>query len=95
VPVPPLAEQKRIVAQIELSLSVVDATATTTDASIARSNRLRQSILKWAFEGRLVDQDPNDEPASVLLDRIRAERATLTAATKSRKTNTHQIEAAK
>jgi type I restriction enzyme, S subunit len=95
VPVPPLAEQKRIVAQIELSLSVVDATATTTDASIARSNRLRQSILKWAFEGRLVDQDPNDEPASVLLDRIRAERATFTAATKSRRTSAHQIEAAK
>jgi type I restriction enzyme, S subunit len=43
-----------------------------------RCSRLRQSILKWAFEGRLVDQDPTDEPASVLLDRIRAERASAT-----------------
>jgi type I restriction enzyme S subunit len=35
---------------------------------------MRQSILKWAFEGRLVEQDPTDEPASVLLERIRAAR---------------------
>lgn len=39
-----------------------------------RISRLRQSILKSAFEGNLVDQDPTDEPASVLLARIRAER---------------------
>jgi hypothetical protein len=44
-----------------------------------RCDRFRQSILKWAFEGRLADQDPTDEPASVLLERIRAERAAATA----------------
>jgi type I restriction enzyme S subunit len=43
-----------------------------------RCSRLRQSILKWAFEGRLVDQHPNDEPAEALLARIRAERESAT-----------------
>jgi hypothetical protein len=43
--------------------------------TVSRLSRLRQSIPKWAFEGKLVDQDPTDEPASVLLERIKAERA--------------------
>ena len=74
IPIPPLAEQYRIVAEVERRLSVVQQAEATVEASLARAERLRQSILKQAFSGRLVPQDPNDEPASVLLERIRAER---------------------
>jgi type I restriction enzyme S subunit len=52
---------------------------------LARAERLRQSILKRAFEGKLVAQDPNDEPASALLERVRAERAKVVNATAKRK----------
>ncbi len=75
IPLPPLAEQFRIVAEVERRLSVVQQAEATVEASLARAERLRQSILKQAFSGRLVPQDPDDEPASVLLERIRAERA--------------------
>ena len=75
VPLPPLDEQRAIVAEVEQQLSDIDATANYIAASLKRAARLRQSILKEAFAGRLVPQDPNDEPASVLLDRIRRVRA--------------------
>ena len=73
IPLPPLAEQRRIVAEVERRLSVVHQAEAMVEVSLARAERLRQSILKQAFSGRLVPQDPNDEPASALLERIRAE----------------------
>ena len=75
VPFPPLAEQYRIVAEVERCLSIIQNAEVAVDAGLKRSERLRQSILAQAFAGELVPQDPNDEPASVLLERIRAERA--------------------
>jgi type I restriction enzyme, S subunit len=60
---------------IDRHLSVVEPLEAAIERSLQRAARLRQSILKQAFEGKLVPQDPNDKPASVLLERIRAERA--------------------
>lgn len=72
LPLPPAAEQARIAAEVERRLSVIDNLEHTVEQNIARCGRLRQSILKRAFEGKLVPQDPSDEPASRLLERIRA-----------------------
>ena len=75
LPIPPLTEQYRIVAEVERRLSVVVALEAAVVAALARARRLRQAVLERAFEGRLVPQDSGDEPASVLLERIKAERA--------------------
>ncbi|MFN0177484.1 MAG: hypothetical protein ACKVZ0_01705 [Gemmatimonadales bacterium] len=74
VPLPPIIEQARIVEAVGRQLSVADAAIGSITIETARCARLRQSILNWAFHGRLVDQDPTDEPAARLLERIRAER---------------------
>jgi type I restriction enzyme S subunit len=75
VPLPPQDEQRRLVEEVDRLLSVATAATTSAQADEKRIARLRQAVLKWGFEGKLVDQDLNDEPAEKLLERIRAERA--------------------
>lgn len=75
-PLPSPIEQEEIVALVEEHMSKIDHLESWCQTELTRSTALRQSILKDAFAGRLVPQDPTDEPASELLARIRAERGT-------------------
>ena len=80
-PLPPLHEQKRIVAKLLEVISMVDVYGTKEETLYEYNAKfpvqLKKSILQWAVQGRLVPQDPNDEPASILLERIRAEKQRL------------------
>lgn len=84
-PLPSTEEQKRIVEDIERRFSIADEIEKVLERSVWQSDRLRQSVLKKAFEGKLVPQDPNDEPADKLLERIKEERAKLAAESKKAK----------
>lgn len=74
LPLPSLSEQYTIAVEIERRFSVADEIEKVIEQTLSQSEQLRQSILKKAFEGRLVPQDPNDEPAKKLLQRIREEK---------------------
>ena len=93
--IPPLAEQKRIVAKIEELLPHLEdydrAEKRVTQLNAEFPEQLKKSILQWAIQGKLVPQDPADEPASVLLERIRAEKAKLVKAGKIKKDKNESV----
>lgn len=90
IPLPPLAEQKRIVAKIDQIMPLVDEYAEAYDKlkklDDGFNDKLKQSLLQYAMEGKLVKQDPNDEPASVLLEKIAEEKARLIREKKIKRT---------
>lgn len=90
IPLPPLAEQKRIVAKIDQIMPLVDEYAEAYDKlkklDDGFNDKLKQSLLQYAMEGKLVKQDPNDEPASVLLEKIAEEKARLIKEKKIKRT---------
>ena len=80
-----LNEQEEVVREIESRLAVTEKLEQDIEDGLKQAEALRQSLLKKAFEGRLVPQDPNDEPTSVLLERVRAEREAKAQAAKKTK----------
>jgi hypothetical protein len=74
IPLPPLPEQIEIVRAVEQRLSAAHRLEETLDKQFARARAARQSLLRKAFTGHLTPQNPNDEPASALLERIGAVR---------------------
>ncbi|GIX53236.1 restriction endonuclease subunit S [Sphaerotilus sulfidivorans] len=87
LPIAPLEELKQIVRQVDCELNAAAEQERAIEYALKQSAAQRKNILKAAFSGQLVPQDPGDEPAAVLLERIRAERAaTAPAARRGRQT---------
>ena len=94
LPLPPLKEQHKIVREVERNVSALSDVESSIYINLKHTDRLRQSILKCAFEGNLVPQNPNDEPATVLLERIKGERSSNLihkTSKKDRAYDTHQM----
>lgn len=75
LPYPPLLEQAEIIRRVEALFALADRLEARYQSALTSFGRLTPALLAKAFRGELVPQDPNDEPASVLLERIRAQRA--------------------
>jgi len=71
LPIPPLDEQKVIVSKIEKIFSLIENNEKIIKQILMSTNVLRQIILQYAFEGKLIPQDPNDEPASELIKKLK------------------------
>lgn len=84
IPLPPLVEQKEIVSKIHAQIDEIFEQLMRIDFSLKQTTAQRQNILRATFAGELVPQDPSDEPASALLERIRAQRAAQAPAKKPR-----------
>ena len=70
-----IEEQEQIVSQIEQGFSLIENTTKIVESSLQNLQTMKMSVLKQAFEGKLVPQDPNDEPASVLLEKIKVKQS--------------------
>jgi type I restriction enzyme S subunit len=75
LPLPGSAEQRELMRRIEECLSLIGSAGKYVEDLAKHTVTLRQSVLSTAFSGQLVPQDPNDEPATILLQRIAKERA--------------------
>ena len=95
VPIPPLSEQRKIVLKIEQLLPFIEkyeqAETQLTTLNTSFPEMLKKSILQEAVQGKLVPQNPDDEPASVLLERIRAEKQKLIKAGKIKKSKHESV----
>ena len=85
IPLPPLAEQKRIVAKVEALMNEVDTIERETKNLNRQFAQTRENFLDLVIRGKLVPQDPNDEPASELLKHVNAEKAALIKSVKLKK----------
>lgn len=88
IPLPPLSDQLKIANRLQSALTWIDRLAAEATSARKLIDRLDQAVLAKAFRGELVPQDPNDEPASVLLERIKAERS---AAPKAHRTRSKAV----
>ncbi|RZM77495.1 restriction endonuclease subunit S [Pseudoalteromonas rubra] len=85
VPLPPLEEQVQLISMLANEFDSIDRQNEATDLGLKQSEAQRKNILKSAFSGQLVPQDPDDEPASVLLEKIKQERVAIAKISKPRK----------